>query len=475
MTEINRNMRIYRIRSFLFCFLILMISLVIQLPVFGQGIRFTGSSQPIEKRTSVTFFADAAPIFYNSFAIDFDLQLPRDSTMGYIVRIKEETQGSIFNLHYKEEESQAIFRLNEEGKNNLITLRIALTYLNDRHWFPVRMKYDLQKGQIELQIADEAPQFAAVPIEAPYSPKVTFGRSDYMIDVPSFSLRNFRIGNKEKEIVFPLLESSGNKLHNPSGEAMGKVTNGTWLLNDAFHWHNHSTKRSSSSSGSAYDLNRKAIQYFNSDSVQIYETQTGIKRSVRFHTPCPLKLKLGNSFIDPAENRLYIDETYYGAAYMGPTVVSLDLDDFSWRIESSDDLQRELNHHASHFLADSRKLLLFGGYGNMVYSNDLLFYDLAEKSWSKPEDMRGDSIFPRYFTSIGRSEANQKIYIFGGMGNESGQHIVGRKYFYDLYVLDPTTGITTKLWDLDWKESLFVPARGLAIPDSNWIYMLGYP
>src|SRR5690606_39774503 len=114
--------------------------------------------------------------------------------------------------------------------------------------------------------------------------------------------------------------------------------------------------------------------------------QTGIKRSVRFHTPCPLKLKLGNSFIDPEENRLYIYETFYGAAYMGPTVVSLDLDDFSWRIESSDDLQRELNHHASHFLADSRKLLLFGGYGNMVYSNDLLFYDLAEKSWSKPED-----------------------------------------------------------------------------------------
>lgn len=475
MTEINRNMRIYRIRSFLFCFLILMISLVIQPPVFGQGIRFTGSSQPIEKRTSATFFSDAAPIFYNSFAIDFDLQLPRDSTMGYIVRIKEETQGSIFNLHYKEEESQAIFRLNEEGKNNLITMRIALTYLNDRHWFPVRMKYDLQKGQIKLQIADEEPQFAEVPIEAPYSPNVTFGRSDYMIDVPSFSLRNFRIGNKEKEIVFPLLESSGNKLHNASGEVMGKVINGTWLLNDAFHWHNHITMRSSSPSGSAYDLKRKSIYYFNSDSLQIYEIQTGIKRNVRFHTPCPLKLKLGNSFIDPEENRLYIYETFYGTTYMGPTVVSLDLNDFSWRIESSDDLQRELNHHASHFLADSRKLLLFGGYGNMVYSNDLLFYDLAEKSWSKPEDMRGDSIFPRYFTSIGRSEADQKIYIFGGMGNESGQHIVGRKYFYDLYVLDPTTGITTKLWDLDWKESLFVPARGLAIPDSNWIYMLGYP
>src|SRR5690606_35240247 len=197
--------------------------------------------------------------FYQAFAINFDLQLPQNNTIGYIVRIKEKNQGSIFNLHYDKEGEQAVFRLNEEGKTSLITMRIALEYLIERHWFPVRMEYDLQKGQIKLQIANEIPQSATVSIESPYSPNVTFGRSDYMIDVPSFSLRNFRIGNKEKEIVFPLLESAGNKLHNASGEAMGKVTNGTWLLNDAFHWHNHITMRSSSPSGSAYDLKRKSI------------------------------------------------------------------------------------------------------------------------------------------------------------------------------------------------------------------------
>jgi len=441
----------------------------------AQGIRFTGSDEPIEGRTSVAFFSDAVPTFHQAFAIDFDLQLPNNNTSGYIVRIKEKNQGSIFNLHYDKEGGQAIFRLNEEGKTSLITIRIALEHLIERHWFPVRMEYDLQKGQIKLQIANEAPQFVEVPIEPPYSPNVTFGRSDYMIDVPSFSLRNFRIGNKEKEIVFPLRESSGDKLHNASGEVMGKVINGTWLLNDAFHWHKHTAMHSSSPSGATYDPKRKSIYYFNQDSLEIYEIQTGVKRSIRFLTPCPMKLKLGNSFIDHEENRLYVYETYYEEPYTGPTVASLDLNAFSWRIESSDYLQRELNHHASYFLADSRKLLLFGGYGNTVYSNDLLFYDLTEKSWSKVENMQGDSILPRYFTSTGRSEVNQNIYIFGGMGNESGQHVVGRKYFYDLYMLDPTTRKTTKLWDIDRKESLFVPARGLVIPDSNWIYMLGYP
>lgn len=475
MTVINRNMCIYRVQSLLFCLFILMTPFIFPNYAFAQGIRFTGSDAPIEGRTSVAFFSDAVPTFYRAFAIHFDLQLPHNNTIGYIVRIKEKNQGSIINLHYDKEGGQAVFRLNEEGKTNLITMRIALEYLIERHWFPVRIEYDLGKGDIKLQIANETPQSATVSIESPYSPNVTFGRSDYMIDVPSFSLRNFRIGNKEKEIVFPLRESTGNKLHNASGEVMGKVTNGTWLLNDAFHWHKHTVMHSSSPSGAAYDPKRKSIYYINQDSLAVYEIQTGVTRRTRFATPCPMKFKLGNSFINHEENRLYVYETYYEEAYTGPTVVSLDLHNFSWRIESNDYLQRELNHHAAYYLSDSQKLLLFGGYGKMVYSNDFLFYDLTDGHWSKLENMRGDSILPRYFTSTGRSEADQKIYIFGGMGNESGQHIVGRKYFYDLYTLDPTTRKTTKIWDVDRKENLFVPARGLVIPDSNWIYMLGYP
>src|SRR5690606_21167369 len=254
-------------RSIFLCLFILMISFVFPDDASAQGIRFTGSDEPIEGRTSVAFFSDAVPTFYQAFAINFDLQLPHNNTIGYIVRIKEKNQGSIFNLHYDKEGEQAVFRLNEEGKTSLITMRIALEYLIERHWFPVRMEYDLQKGQIKLQIANEIPQSATVSIESPYSPNVTFGRSDYMIDVPSFSLRNFRIGNKEKEIVFPLLESAGNKLHNASGEVMGKVTNGTWLLNDAFHWHKHTVMHSSSPSGVAYDPKRKSIYYINQDSV----------------------------------------------------------------------------------------------------------------------------------------------------------------------------------------------------------------
>ncbi|WDF70440.1 kelch repeat-containing protein [Sphingobacterium oryzagri] len=467
-------MRANRTLYFLFSLFILGSLLLVPTDLFGQGIRFTGSSQPIEKRTSANFFSEAAFTFTDRFALDFDLQVPNNSSMGYIVRIKEENQRSIINLHYEKEGGQAVFRLNEEGKANLITLRIPLQQLIEQHWFPVRIAYDLRKGHVELQIARKAPQLARVPLSSPYAANVTFGRSDYMIDVPSFSLRNFRIGNNERETVFPLRESKGDKLHNAAGEVMGKVANGTWLLNDAYHWHKHTQMRSSSTSGATYDAKTKSIYYFNRDSLAIYEVQTGLERHIRFAEACPVEIKLGTCFIVPEEHRLYVYETHYTTPYAGPTVASLDLEDFSWRIESSQYLQRELNHHAAAYLANSRQLLLFAGYGNMVYSNDMLLYNLEDKTWSKVP-MRGDSIFPRYFTSSGRSPIDQKLYIFGGMGNESGQHIVGRKYFYDLYSFDPRTRKTSKLWDVERKDSHFVPARGLVIPDSNWIYMLGYP
>ena len=471
----NRNMRFYQLYFILICLHFFLILLVIPNPIFGQGLRFTGSDHPIEKRTSAIFFSNSDHIFHDGFAIKFDLQLTRNSTMGYIVRIQEENQSAIFNLHYTKDDNQAIFRLNEEGKNNLITMRIPLKLLNDRHWFPVHLEFELKKGQIKLQIADAEEQFANVSVVSSYAPNITFGRSDYMIDVPSFSLRNLCIGNQKNQILFPLQESTGDKIHSASGEVMGKVTNGFWLLNDAFHWQKHISMHSSTPSGGIYDSKRKSIYYFNQDTIQIYAIQTNETRVVRFPEPCPVQLKLGNSFIDENSDKLYVYETYYETTYTGPTVASLDLNDYSWTVESNDYLQHELNHHAAYFLPVDHKLLLFGGFGNMVYSNNFLFYDLAEKSWSAPESLRGDSILPRYFTSIGRSASNDNLYIFGGMGNESGQHIVGRKYFYDLHILDPVKKIMTKLWGLNWKESHFVPARGLVIPDTNWIYLLGYP
>ncbi|MGO1671773.1 MAG: Kelch repeat-containing protein [Sphingobacterium sp.] len=475
MTATKRNLCAYVLKLLLFYPLIWIICGVFPAVVFSQGIQFAGSDHAIEDRTSVDVFSSDQPRFHDRLDIRFDLQLPNNGTNGYIVRLKEKNQRSVFNLYYDEEGENAVFRLNEEGKTNLITLRVGLDDLKDQHWVPFRIGFDLRQGLVQLQVASIPTQVAKVDLNSPYSPTITFGKSDYMIDVPSMALRNLQISGSKTNIVFPLKESSGTTLHNASGEAMGEVINGTWLLNKAFGWQNHISLNSSSHAGSTYDSKTKAAYYFNRDSLYIYKLQTGETTLVKFNAPCPVPLRRAGSFIEPDENRLYVYETFYNTPYTGPTVASLDLTNHTWRIESSDYLGRELNHHGRVLMPINHKLLIFGGFGDMMYSNDWVAYNLKDQAWSAAENMTGDPIFPRYFTSMGRSEVDDKIYLFGGMGNESGQHIVGRKYFYDLYAINPQTKETTKRWSLDWKGDPFVPARGLVIADSSWVYLLGYP
>lgn len=109
-------MRANRTLYNLFSLFILSSLLMVPADLFGQGIRFTGSNQPIEKRTSANFFSPAAFTFHDRFSLDFDLQVLNNSSMGYIVRIKEENQRSIINLHYEKEGGRRCFASTRRGK-----------------------------------------------------------------------------------------------------------------------------------------------------------------------------------------------------------------------------------------------------------------------------------------------------------------------------------------------------------------------
>ncbi len=448
---------------------------VFQNDVQAQGIELTGNHQPIEQRSSICLFEEDHLSFEGILNINFDVHIRDDNTSGYLIRLKDKDQQPTYNLYFDKEGQQAVFRFNEEGKSGLIRLTVDIDQLHLQRWVPIRLIYDLRKGVITLAVGELAAESTRAPQLKNYSPVVVFGKSDYLIDVPSFSIRELAITDDRQAFVFPMRESTGTVLHDEAGHPRGKVSNVTWLLNRAYHWNRSSALYSAQKSGSEYDLKRHVAYYFNSDSLYIHHLRGGSTESIRFTNPCPILIKLGNSFIDSTENRLYVYETFYEHPYYGPTVASLSLDDFTWRVESDRYLGLELNHHAAHYLADQRALFVFGGFGNMLYNNDMRRYDLDQSSWTTSQNFSKDEILPRYFTSMGYSEAANKMYLFGGMGNESGQHIVGRKYFYDLYEVDPSAGRTTRLWQLDWKEHHFVPARGLVIPDDKWLYMLGYP
>ena len=81
-----------------------LIMYLIVLPASAQGLMFNGMESPIEERTSYDVFASRRPKFTDVLRIEFSLSMYLPSDFGYILRIKNDEDGRIFNLLYSGEE-----------------------------------------------------------------------------------------------------------------------------------------------------------------------------------------------------------------------------------------------------------------------------------------------------------------------------------------------------------------------------------
>jgi hypothetical protein len=185
------------------------------------GLKFHGSEQPINQRTSYNVFGDKTVAFPDYFDITFNLSLYPTTKFGYILRIKNKESNRIYNLFYDGQGEHLTFKFNEEGTHNLIVANMNKEELLNMPWFKMKISFDLKSDSIHLTIHDRT--FGAVNKALPdtYSPIILFGKSDHIIDVPSFAIKDLSVGNQEK-YVFALQESEGDIVHDITGKAFGK-------------------------------------------------------------------------------------------------------------------------------------------------------------------------------------------------------------------------------------------------------------
>lgn len=453
---------------FILCFVIPFTSL-------AQGLQFHDNTQPIDNRTSLQVFSDPKTGYTDYFEITFDLSTYKGG-MGYIFRVKNADASKIYNLFYdgRDLNNDAILKLNEEGKSTILASTIAQNDILYPQWAKLSVKFSLAENSISLTVNDSTQVLEYANLPKGYVPDITFGKSEYMIDVPPIILRNLSVGNSIIKERFPLDEHESNEVHNDVGKALGTVSNPIWFINFSYNWQHKADFSSPLQAGSIYDTKNHKLYYFNEEWLEVFDAKSDTKEHIVFNEKCPVRLVLASCFIDHDENRLYVYEPFYNIKYDGPSVASLNLTTYEWQIESYDRVQKEIHHHSFFFDAAKKQYIIFGGYGNMLYSNNFYSYDLKKKTWQNIESVEGSRIFPRYFSSIGYQEDRKAVYLFGGMGNESGEHIVGRKYFYDLYRINWQKKDAVKLWQIPWKSDNIVPARGLVL-HGNYFYMLAYP
>lgn len=458
----------------LYRYIILIISLCTTQLVSAYGLRFRGAASPIDERTSYDVFAHSCPSFKDYFDLEFNMALYSTESVGYVLRVKGADEGQIFNLFFDFRGDDILFRLNQEGKCVLIALPVSKAEAMKSHWFKVKIAFNLKQDEITLKIHDQEKVCKGVLLSDEFSPKIVFGKSDHIIDVPEIAVDKLVV-NAEHTYTFSLDEADGESVCNQEGTLYGKVENPIWLINEAYHWRKEGGFASASEAGSCYNADRNEIYYFNRDSLFVYNMETGSTSAKAFAERCPVKLFLAGSFFDSDSERLYAYEVYTENGDSEPMIASLDLHTLGWRVESYSRLSMQLHHHCSYYDAVRKRYTIFGGFGNMYYSNKFYMFNAEEERWNTLGSLSGDFLCPRYFSSAGYLDSNHSVYIFGGMGNESGDQVIGRRYFHDFYKVDLQEMRVQKLWDISEGQPNMVPAQDMVILNDSCFYVLRYP
>lgn len=440
----------------------------------GHGLRIKGNSYAIEDRTAIDLFHFRSALQHRKLHVEltvqFDFRLDQPQGYGNLMRIKLDEPDKTLNVFCRKlDDGQLEIKLVEEGTDQLGAILLDPGNFENGQWIRLQLNFDLGQQAITWHVFDKILVIPFLYRTLTYS-NVFFGKNDFSIDVADFSIRNLEVSLDNDPVKFPLRESSGNTIHNLSGESFGKVENPIWLINESYYWQPSHTIEMPSAGGYQFDADHGRLLFFDRYQLSILDLQSNTLSDRHFTVPLPIDIRLGNSFIQ--ENKLYIYEVN-DLPVGAPTVVELDLSTLSHKIISTDFVPMQLHHHTGQ-PTKSIPYLLFGGFGNDRYSNAFLTLATQEGKWDTVATS-GDHIMPRYFTSSFYDVQTNGLYLFGGMGNDAADNTIGRIYQYDLYRLDLDTYRLQRLWGLDWSGDNRVPVRNMVYDGISAFYTLLYP
>ena len=365
------------------------------------------------------------------------------------------------------------FKFNTDGKENHYSLNLrndALAY----QWIPVSFAFDLQQDVLTIRIGDNEKKITSLGLKDTFCPHLFFGRYDYILDMPTFAIRNLKLeGDRSHSYTFPLNENEGEEVHTSTGKVLGTVVNPVWLINGSYHWEKLFEYSFQTPSGITFEPDSQRLIIFSQDSLLTYNLLKRQPQKYSYSNKLPVKLQLATHFMNTTDGKLYVYELN-NLPLGDATVAALDLNNQEWKQTGVAALPVQLHHHDGFWDETTGKYLVFGGFGNKRFNNTFLEYDIEGDRWDTLS-YSGDRIIPRYFSGMAVNKNREHIYVFGGMGNESGEQSVGRNYLHDLYLLDRKQQSVRRLWQNASGHRLVVARDMILTPDEKYIYALCYP
>ena len=442
---------------------------------YSQGLLFQANDKEIKERTSLQIFQEGEiPCFTKNFQLSFELSIRDFDTFGYVFLLKEDQGKTKYSFTYTYLDGEnSTFKFNTDGKENHYSLNLrndALAY----QWIPVSFAFDLQQDVLTIRIGDNEKKITSLGLKDTFCPHLFFGRYDYILDMPTFAIRNLKLeGDRSHSYTFPLNENEGEEVHTSIGKVLGTVVNPVWLINGSYHWEKLFEYSFQTPSGITFEPDSQRLIIFSQDSLLTYNLLKRQPQKYSYSNKLPVKLQLATHFMNTTDGKLYVYELN-NLPLGDATVAALDLNNREWKQTGVAALPVQLHHHDGFWDETTGKYLVFGGFGNKRFNNTFLEYDIEADRWDTLS-YSGDWIIPRYFSGMAVNKNREHVYVFGGMGNESGEQSVGRNYLHDLYLLDRKQQSVRRLWQNASDHRLVVARDMILTPDEKYIYALCYP
>lgn len=442
---------------------------------YSQGLLFQANDKEIKERTSLQIFQEGEiPCFTKNFQLNFELSIRDFDTFGYVFLLKEDQGKTKYSFTYTYLDGEnSTFKFNTDGKENHYSLNLrndALAY----QWIPVSFAFDLQQDVLTIRIGDNEKKITSLGLKDTFCPHLFFGRYDYILDMPTFAIRNLKLeGDRSHSYTFPLNENEGEEVHTSTGKVLGTVVNPVWLINGSYHWEKLFEYSFQTPSGITFEPDSQRLIIFSQDSLLTYNLLKRQPQKYSYSNKLPVKLQLATHFMNTTDGKLYVYELN-NLPLGDATVAALDLNNREWKQTGVAALPVQLHHHDGFWDETTGKYLVFGGFGNKRFNNTFLEYDIEADRWDTLS-YSGDWIIPRYFSGMAVNKNREHVYVFGGMGNESGEQSVGRNYLHDLYLLDRKQQSVRRLWQNASDHRLVVARDMILTPDEKYIYALCYP
>ena len=395
------------------------------------GLRFKSYNVPINERTSLHLGKYRCA---NRLIVEFDMSFYNRDMYGLICTI-DPGNGSPINLMSSAKGRS--FYPTLVVSDSIYTIPCDFTLENPGPYH-IRISLDKAKDRIELSVDDSRESFAARLGNATEVSVILGGESQSYNSAPPVDIRDIRVyADGRNTAWWELREHEGDTIRDNISGTQAVANNPTWLHDAHSKWTLLYSTTTDKTIQSTYNPATDDFYIVTPDMVTVWNATTSDTTAIAVaHDGRVMKMSNYLTY-NPVDNTLLSYDMSDGVTS------SFDFATREWSYRENDrNFSAAYGNHSS--IVNGQKAYIFGGYGFHRYHNELFEINFTtdsinELTLSPPPPPR---------TSASGGTTGGKLYIFGGLGNESGRQELPLETFYDLWEYDPATLSGKRLWSI---------------------------